>query len=302
MILIENPPSIPGMIFRHYKGESDHAQIAAVLVASEAADQMIRDVTADTITSAYQHMTNCDPLRDIIFAEVDGGMVGYSRGWWSEESPSLRIYTHNGFLVPEWRRKGIGQCMLNWMEAHLGQVASVHSGAAQKFYQVNVTQFQKGTANMLERSGYQPARYYYEMVRPSLEDLPEFPLPVGLEVRPVMPEHYRPIWELTAETSLDEWGQPILTEDDYQEWLASPFFQPELWQVAWDITSQRPVGQVLGYIHHEENKQFKRKRGYTEGIGVASSWRRRGVARALISRSLRAQKATGMTESSSGGG
>jgi ribosomal protein S18 acetylase RimI-like enzyme len=53
----------------------------------------------------------------------------------------------------------------------------------------------------------------------------------------------------------------------------------------------------LTFIHWDENKQFKRQRGYTEGIGVDRSWRRRGLARALISRSLHAQKAAGMTES-----
>ncbi len=297
MIDIENSPAIPGLKFRHYKGEPDHAQIAAVLVASEAADQMFRAVTAENIANAYQHMSNCDPYRDIIFAEVDGELVGYSRGWWYEESPTQRFYVHNGFLIPQWRRKGIGQCMLNWMEAHLSQVAATHPQEMVKFYQVNTTQFQKGTAIMLERSGYQPRRYYYEMVRPSLDEIPEIPLPDGLEIRPVLPDHYRSIWQLTVETSQDEWGHKLLTEEDYHEWLESPLFQPDLWQIAWDITTQLPVGEVLGYIHHDENKQFNRKRGYTEGIGVARSWRRRGVARALISCSLQAQKAAGMTES-----
>ena len=45
------------------------------------------------------------------------------------------------------------------------------------------------------------------------------------------------------------------------------------------------------------NKQFDRKRGYTEGIGVDRGWRRRGVARALISLSLQAQKVDGIRES-----
>jgi mycothiol synthase len=297
MILIENAPAIPGLRFRHYLGESDQVQIAAVLVASEAADQMKRAVTAEDIANAYQQMSNCDPYQDIIFAEIEGELIGYARGWWYEESPSQRFYVHNGFLIPAWRRKGIGQSMLNWMETHLRQIASSHSPEAAKYYQVNVTQFQRGTASMLERCGYQPVRYYYEMVRPSLEDIAEFLLPAGLEVRPVLPEHYRSIWGLTVETSQDEWGHKIPSEEDYQEWLASPLFQPDLWQVAWDVTKQQVVGEVLGYIHYEENKQFNRKRGYTEGIGVASSWRRRGVARALISLSLRAQRAAGMTES-----
>jgi ribosomal protein S18 acetylase RimI-like enzyme len=47
----------------------------------------------------------------------------------------------------------------------------------------------------------------------------------------------------------------------------------------------------------EENEKFNRKRGHTEGIGVGRAWRRRGLARALIARSLQAQKAAGMSES-----
>ena len=57
---------------------------------------------------------------------------------------------------------------------------------------------------MLENSGYQPIRYFYEMVRPTLDDIPEFPLPECLEVRPVLPEHYRAIWQSIDETSQDE--------------------------------------------------------------------------------------------------
>lgn len=70
-----------------------------------------------------------------------------------------------------------------------------------------------------------------------------------------------------------------------------------LWQVAWDTAAGRIVGHVLTFIDHGENRQFDRRRGYTEGIGVARAWRGRGVARALIAHSLRAQKAAGMSES-----
>jgi ribosomal protein S18 acetylase RimI-like enzyme len=67
--------------------------------------------------------------------------------------------------------------------------------------------------------------------------------------------------------------------------------------VAWEITTHQVVGHVLTYIDQDENEQFHRKRGYTEGIGVIQSWRQRGLARALISQSLLAQKAAGMAES-----
>jgi hypothetical protein len=57
------------------------------------------------------------------------------------------------------------------------------------------------------------------MVRPSLGDSPDFPLPPGLEVRPVNPEHYRAIWDADVEAFLDHWGYAPPTEDDYQRWL-----------------------------------------------------------------------------------
>jgi ribosomal protein S18 acetylase RimI-like enzyme len=187
--------------------------------------------------------------------------------------------------------------MLLWMEARLREVAASLPPGSGDFLQANASQFQAGAAAMLERAAYQPARHFYEMVHPSLEDILEFPLPDGAEIRPVRPQDYPALWRSVDEGSQDEWGYKAPGGDDYQEWLRSPHFQPHLWQVAWDRASNQVVGHVLTFIDDDENKQSNRKRGYTEGIGVDRAWRRRGLARALISRSLQAQKAAGMSES-----
>ena len=297
MMDVKNSPAVPGLTFRHFQGESDYSSITRVLIGSEAADQTERKVSADDIANAYQHLSNCDPYRDMIIAEIDGEMIGYSRGWWRDESLTGHLYEHNGFLLPRWRRKGIGHAMLVWMEDRLRDLAATHPPEIAKSFEVNVSQFQKGTVVMLERSSYRAMRYFFDMVRPTLDDIPEMPLPEGLDVRPALPDHYRAIWQSVDETSQDEWGYEKATDEDYQEWLTNAHFQPHLWQVAWDTASNQVVGHVLTFIDHDENEQFNRKRGYTEGIGVDRSWRRRGLARALISLSLRAQKAAGMTES-----
>lgn len=291
-------PHIPGLRFRHFQGEADYAPIATVLTASQKADQVDRTVTAENISKAYtQSLVNCDPFTDMIIAEVTGQMVGYVRGWWEQESDSLHLYKHNGMLVPEWRRKGIGRSMLLWMENRLKEIASTHPIDAEKYFQANVTQSQPGAAALFENTGYQPVRYFIEMVRPNLEDITDFPLPEGLEILPATEDQYRVIWDSIYEGDQEEWGSSQPTEEAYQEWIKDPLFQPHLWQIAWDKQTGRPVGHVLTYIHDEENKQFNRKRGYTEGIGTSPAWRGRGVASALISRSLKAQKSAGMTES-----
>lgn len=297
-IVLVNAPEIPELNFRHFRGKNDYAPMAEVLTASEAADQVERKVTAEDLANAYEkYLTNCDPYKDMIFAEVAGEMVGYSRGWWQDDPPTRRVYKHNAFLVPAWRRKGIGLAMLGWMENRLKEIAATHPPDLEKYFQVDVSQFQEGTAIMLARAGYQPIRYFYEMMRPNLDDIPDLPLPEGLEIRSVTPDHYQAIWKCVDETSQDEWGYTQPTEEAYQEWLANAHFQPHLWQIAWDTATNQVVGTVLTFIDEEENKQFKRKRGYTEGIGVHRAWRRRGLARALIARSLQAQNAAGMSES-----
>ena len=134
------------------------------------------------------------------------------------------------------------------------------------------------------------------MLRPTLDDIPDLPLPPGIVVRPADPEHYRAIWKAIDETARDEWGYRPFTEDDYHSWMRNPSFQPHLWQVAWETATESVVGHVLTYIDHAENEGAGRKRGYTEGIGVVPAWRRRGLAAALIARSLQAQKAAGMEE------
>ena len=296
MIEINEAPPIPELRFRHFQGDTDYAPIAAVLTASQTADHAGRAVGAEDIAQAYRRLNHCDPFQDLLVAEVAGRMVGYTRGWWESGPDSGRTYHHNGFLIPEWRRKGIGRAMLVWMEAHLSELAN-SQGVKTRHFEVNTTQFQEGAAILLQRAGYHPARYFYEMVRPTLDEVVEFPLPDGLEIRPVTPEQIPALWKLMDETGKDEWGYTEPTEEDYQNWCSGPHFQPDLWQIAWDKTQNEMIGHVLTFIDHDDNRQHNRKRGYTEGIGVAAHWRRRGVARALISRSLLAQKAAGMTES-----
>jgi GNAT superfamily N-acetyltransferase len=301
LIPVPDPPSIPGLLFRHFRGESDYPSMVAVVEASAQVDKIERADTVETTAEAYAHLVNCDPYQDMIFAEVDGRVIGYSRGFWWQETGGPFIYALVGFLVPAWRRKGIGRVMLRWLEARLRETAAGHEQEQPKFFQVYVEQGVVGLEAMLAVEGYKPVRYSHEMVRPSLDDIPDFPLPAGLEVRPVLPEHYRRIWDANDEAFRDHWGYSTPTEEEYQEWLADKvIFQPDLWQIAWDVETGEVAGQVKTFIYHAENEKYGRRRGYTEGISVRRPYRRRGLARALISLSLLAQKERGMTESTLG--
>jgi ribosomal protein S18 acetylase RimI-like enzyme len=149
------------------------------------------------------------------------------------------------------------------------------------------------TALILD-AGYEPVAYNAQMVRPSVDDLPDHPLPEGLEIRSVTEDQLRAIWEADMEAFRDHWGYVAPTEKGYQEFLAFPFNDYSLWKIAWD--DEGVAGQVKSYINPAENEKHGLKRGWTESISTARRWRRRGVAKALIVESIRELAKRGMTE------
>lgn len=300
-INIPDAPAIPSLAFRHFRGEEDYPKMLAVIAASAEADKIERVDTLEDISNLYLHLVNCDPYQDMIFAEINNEVVGYSRGFWRQEENGPLIYGSTGFLAPAWRRKGIGTTMFTWVENRMSYIAETHTHTETGMFDNFVSNGNIGLATLLEKKGYKPIRYIVEMIRPDLENIPNFPMPDGLEVRAVLPEHYQAIWDADKEAFRDHWGYSEPTEEDRQAWLEDKnIFQPQLWQIAWDTKTNEIAGQVRTFINQAENEKYNRQRGYTEFISVRRPWRKRGLARALIVQSLRLQKEQGMTESTLG--
>jgi ribosomal protein S18 acetylase RimI-like enzyme len=136
------------------------------------------------------------------------------------------------------------------------------------------------------------------MTRPLSEPVSVTPMPEGLEIRPVPVEHYRTIWDAMQEAFQDHWSFVPEGEEEYRKWLEWPDFDPAIWKVAWD--GDQVAGMVLNFIAPNENLEYNRKRGYTEGICVRRPWRRRGLARALLTRSVQMFQEMGMEEAALG--
>ena len=96
----------------------------------------------------------------------------------------------------------------------------------------------------------------------------------------------------------DHWGAQPWRDEWFEEWMEDPTFDPSLWQVAWE--GDQVAGNVLNFVNTKENEEYKRERGYTEFISVRCPWRRKGLARALIARSLQVLKDHGMSEAALG--
>src|SRR4051794_20721524 len=249
-IEVPEAPSIPGLSFRRAQGESDFPGMAEVFTRSWEADGRQLQLNAEEVAGVYSNMRNSDLYHDFLMVEMDGGpemqpqLVGYGRAEWQDEesgdgSGTIRIYTFKFYIVPEWRGVGIERAMLLYYENHLKAVAASQDFAGACYLQSFVSDRSLEYIRALETAGYDAVRCEYDMVRPDTENIPDLPLPEGLEARPVQPEQFRAIWEAEVEAT---WllGEP--EEGDYEHWLNYPNFQPHLWQVAWDSESNQVAG------------------------------------------------------------
>ena len=304
-INVAQSPAIPGLVFRRFRGEADFPGMAALLNACADADGLGYTDTVEGLRFLFDHLINCDPYQDMLFAELRSPVTGstrtqviaFGRVWWKRESTSEWIYPFHGFVDPVWRRRGLGRAMLRYNEGRLRHIAQDHAPGP-KWYQVWATEGQAGAHALFLGASYHPVRYMIEMVRPAAAPSASAPLPPGLEVRPALPEHYRPIWKAREEAWQDHWGYVPFVEEDYRRWLDSPLFDPALWKVAWE--GDRVAGMVLNRIDEAENARQRRRRGYTQDVFVLRPWRRRGLARALLTQSIEMFRDQGMDETALG--
>lgn len=294
LITFDAKPHVAELRFRHFRGSSDFPHMIALVNACKSIDQIERSDSIELLEHAYAHLLNCDPCQDMIMAEIGGQLVGYCRLWWYDEQGGGRLFQTIGYVRPDWRRRGLGRAMLDWCERRAAVIDTGLPAAPTRWLGAWLADSVPSAHALFARAGYVEARHYFAMVRPTLDDLPDTRLPPGLELRPVTGEHYPAIWSAHVEAFHDHWGVAANLADSYQLFLTESHFQPELWRVAWD--GDQVAGQVRSYINADENREYCRRRGYTENISVRRPWRRRGLATALIALSLQVLKDQGLTE------
>lgn len=299
-IALAGAPLIPGIAFREFRGEADYPSMLAVIEGSKEADGIERTDNLENMTHFYKNLTNCDPYRDMMFVQVNGDVVGYSRVWWWDGKNGKRLYSHFAYLLPDWRSVGVRRALLRHNECRLREIAADHPEGSSRYFDAWASDSETHWASLLLDEGYEAVRHGFEMVRPNLDDIPDLPLPEGLEVRSVQSQEYSTVWAAAREAFRDEWeySESEWADQHFEAWQKEPTFDPSLWQVAWD--GDQVAGMVLNFINKEENDEYNRKRGYTETICVRRPWRRRGLAKALIARSFHVVKGRGMTEAALG--
>lgn len=249
--------------------------------ADDPALEAIRDAVRAT-EGDVRPLRPGQPLTQV--AEVDGTVAGFSWIDWWDEADGTRLYLLAGTVDPARRRRGIGRELLAGQERQAAAHWREHAGLGQALLGTPADDDRPGLLALSRDAGYTVRFTLVDLVCAPATAPPGPPLPEGMEVRAVRPEHHPRIHAALLACFADAgFGQQGY---DYDEYLDDSQ-DTSLWEIAW------AGDQVAGLLIAERLADGTVD---TPWVGVRPEWRRRGLAAALLSRSLGHLAAEGVAE------
>jgi ribosomal protein S18 acetylase RimI-like enzyme len=267
------------------------------LVGMGAANQRLRTfvgrldpVELDAMRHHYQHLVNSDPDTDVRIAERDGETVGYVRVEWHNRLDGDRSFSLTVALEPAgWGTGAMGR-MLDWAEARCAAIAAGLPADRATWLDDWVFEGDDEHVAGLEARGYTRIRWSGEMLRPDLEGVEDMPVADGYTIRAPDEGELRVVFEAAQLAFRDEWGEAEAGDWRYDEWAGDPRFRRDLVVAAW--RGSEPVAVVRNLLMPGPGG---RTRGLVDSVSTLPAHRRRGLAKACVTESLRRLRAAGAT-------
>lgn len=289
---LPDSPPVPGLRPRFLVDDADYVPLAELIRDAHTHDGIPWLPTADTVRLDLTPDV-IDVTRDVVLVELDGRLVAMTAVP-REVRADTPTYDLWGKVAPGLRRRGIGSWLLDWSVERARQRAAAEDPERPVRLGAHAGEQEAGARALYERAGLEPARHFFLMRRDHLEEVEPIPLPDGIEMRPVLPEQHRAIYDAGTEAFQDHWEPHDHGEEGFRQTFNQPDTNTDLWAVAWD--GGEVAGVVETWIWSEENRRLGVRRGWLEKISVRRPWRKRGVARALTAAAMIKIREAGMDE------
>jgi mycothiol synthase len=264
---------------------ADAAAITTVLAAMEVAEPIDETLSERDVIEELT-APGVDLPRSGI-AVLDGDrLVGF--GWLrvSPLSASWKALPWAGVL-PEYDFGAIGRRIVTHLEARAKAIRDEDAPGLPGELKIWVEETRPTTAALVASMGYQNWRYFFRMRRDLSEPVTAPAEPDGVQIRQYRPDDDDAVLAVSNESFADHWGS---TPMDRQRWRAeyadSPSFRPELSLLA------LIDGEVVCFVLTSEFDADTEHRGYCTGyiarVGSLRRVRGRGIASALLTRTLQA--------------
>ena len=286
-----------GLTFRPPRLPDDLAGVAAAMTAAATRFPVTPELLLDW------HRSN-DPDLNLAerVAELEGEVIGVGRIIQQNATEQRESYWVNLWVAEPWQRRGVGRALLAELEGEVRRLGGRH-------LRVQVRQDVPGALALADSFGYRRTWTRYESalkVSPERDFSGFDPLLDRLEAEGIVfrsvaelsddPERNRRLWELDWQLMADVPLGMTLTRHPLEVWVRQDIenssFCPELSFVALDLAlndlvpdKQALTGPYIGV----SSLNVQPGGFYTIGMtGTLPAYRRRGIAKALKVRAMRA--------------
>jgi mycothiol synthase len=181
---------------------------------------------------------------------------------------------------------------VRWGEKRCREIFAAAEDDMPRVIRVNSDARNTARIARLESLGFEIARYFVDMTRPLDVPIASVPVPDQVTIESWEPQWVRGAWETHCEAFADHWGSIPPTWEDWQHRFEGPGFRPDLSVVA--VADDQVVAfSVTGVFPHDWETRG-RKEGWIETLATRRAWRRKGLASALITESMRRFLAAGL--------
>ncbi len=269
---------------------SDAAQLSAVFNAIAEADAIAERLSTESME--HELTSYFDPLdaRTVVGRDQAGAIIAYASVYSRPAEAEEVRASVNLYVTPGWRGRGIEDALIEWAIA-AARDALRKATSSSKFVCAFLYKKQEAAAARFARHGFESVRHWWEMERQLADDIAIRP-EEGFEIVPWTADHDEPARLVYNAAFADHWGSTPMVEESWQKQvIASPAFRREMSFVAVGR------GDVVGYSACEEYPEDWEASGQREawvaGLGVIQEWRKRGIATALLARSMTAMRDAG---------
>ncbi len=189
---------------------------------------------------------------------------------------------------PDYRMDGLEDLLFEYAVAH--SVNYLQLGARKGKIQAGCRSDRQAKIELFTRFGLAPIRYFHTLERSLSADIDVVPSPEGITIRSLNPiVDFKLLYIALSESFKDHFNPMEFTEEQVMHWISSSEFAPGLSLLAIQCDGDEQAdaaGICLNRIRHGFNIANDKKEGEINALGVRREFRRRGIARALLTASM----------------
>lgn len=268
----------------------DGAEWARLVLAVEESYGTEEILGADDLVEDLRD-PDVDPERGTIAAFSEGSMIAYA-GLRASPSVTGRHEMHlYGGVHPSQRGRGLGTRLLAWAEQAALPLHQARYPGHPLALSASCPAGQEDALALFAATGYQQARWFHFMSRDLTGTVPGGQLPEGTQIARYEAGLSQAARQVRDEAFRDHWGSTKTSAESWQHFVGHERFRPAFSFLAY--LGGEPAGVLIAHEYDAFRQVTGRRECYIATIGVTRAARGRGIASALIHRSLDAAQADG---------